>query len=232
MPLPHADGPSNRSKVLLSATPETVLGVDASPFNLLLLHAAVASDMVRAAPTVPVLPWVEPDTTTEHDGYAALLPIWSEHLFHLSLRFSARRFLWWRAGRDQPLSRGMATGSAALRELDTVMATASAGAWRRDGHDCAMTTIESVTQQQLSWTELYLLSGVEVRCPSVAPVNVWRLTFRCDIPQRDTDNVDCAYPTAVGEWHVGGGITVRPVPNGTLLNISGGAATGFWFTST
>ena len=58
-----------------------------------------------------MLPWLEPDTTTEHDAFATLMPIWSEHLFHLSLRFSARRFLWWRAGRDQPLSRGMATAS-------------------------------------------------------------------------------------------------------------------------
>ena len=70
-----SDGPSNRSKVLLSATLEAVFSVDASPFNVLLLHAAVASDMVRAAPTVPALPWIEPDTTTEHDGLATLLPI-------------------------------------------------------------------------------------------------------------------------------------------------------------
>lgn len=125
------DGPSNRSKVLVSATPQRALGVDASPFNVLLLHAAVASDMVRAAPAVPVLPWVEPDTTTEHDGLATLRPIWPEHLFHLTLRLGARRFLWWRAGRDQPLSRGMATASAALHELDTVMDAATAGAWVR-----------------------------------------------------------------------------------------------------
>ena len=95
-----------------------------------------------------------------------------------------------------------------------------------------MTTIPSVTEQHLSWMELYLLSGVEVHCPShAAPVSVWRLTFRCEIQQRDTDNVDCAYPTASGEWHVGGGLSARPVPDGSVLAISGGATTGFWFVS-
>ena len=93
-----------------------------------------------------------------------------------------------------------------------------------------MTTIESVTSQRLSWMELYLLSGVLVRCPSAAaPVEVW-LTFRCEIPIRDTDNVDCAYPTSPGEWHVGVGLIAQPVPNCSTLEISGGVTTGTWFT--
>ena len=95
---------------------------------------------------MPVLPWIEPDTTTEHDGFSTLLPIWSEHLFHLALRFGTRRFLWWRAGRDQPLSRGMAIASAALHELDHVMNNATTGAWVSDGEDgCQIATIESAT---------------------------------------------------------------------------------------
>jgi hypothetical protein len=223
-----ADGPSNRSKVLLSASLERSRGVDASPFNVLLLHAAVASDMRRAAPSIPILPWIEPGTTSYGGGFSALLPIWSESLFHLSLRSGARRFLWWRAGADKPLSRGMSTASAALHELDTVMSAATAGAWARSGEGCDMTTI---AQEELDWTELYLLSGVVVRCPSAEVVMVWRLTFRCDSAQRDNDDVDCAYPTVPGEWHVGGGLIARPVPNGTLLNVSGGVRTGFWFTS-
>lgn len=219
--------------MLLSATPERARGVDASPFNVLLLHAAIASDMVRAAPTVPALPWLEPDTTTEHDGFSTLLPIWSEHLFHLSLRLSAQRFLWWRAGRDQPLDRGMATASAALHELDAVMGNATSGAWRvRDrAEQCTLSTIKSVTEQELTWSDLYLVSGVSISCPSAARANVWRLTFRCEIAERDVDNVDCAYRTGTRTWHVGGGLSVQPVPNGTMLKLDGGVTTGFWFLS-
>ena len=98
-----------------------------------------------------------------------------------------------------------------------------------------LTPIESVhPTAELSWMDLYLLSGAEVSCPSSArhhqpAVKVWRLAFRCSISQRDTDNVDCAYPTAAGVWHVAGAMTVMPVPNGTMLNVTEGATTGFWF---
>jgi hypothetical protein len=226
-------GPSNKTKVLLSADIVRVQSVDASPFNVLLAHAAVASDMVKAAPSVPVLPWLEPDTTSYGDAFATLDPIWSEHLFHLTLRFSARRFLWWRAGRDLPLSRGMAAASAALRELDSVMNNATGGAWGADygkQQACEMSTIDSVTQKQVTWHDPLLLSGVLVDCPSKSPVEVWRVTFRCDVPARDDDDRTCAYPTHPGEWHIGGGLTTMPVPNGRPLHLPGGVTTGFWFS--
>ena len=76
--------------------------------------------------------------------------------------------------------------------------------------------------------EPFLLSGVVVECPSAdTAVQVWRLTFRCEVPTRDVDNRQCAYPTAPAEWHVGGGLVLRPVPGGALLDV-GGAKPGHW----
>jgi hypothetical protein len=94
-----------------------------------------------------------------------------------------------------------------------------------------LSTIKSVTEQELTWSDLYLVSGVSISCPSAARANVWRLTFRCEIAERDVDNVDCAYRTGTRTWHVGGGLSVQPVPNGTMLKLDGGVTTGFWFLS-
>ena len=95
--------------------------VDATPFNAMLLHAARATDMARAAPHVPRLPWLEPDVThTQYDGSAPLLrPLWSEHLFHLALRLGSREWLWWKAGGDHTPNEGMGTLSLALGSQHT-----------------------------------------------------------------------------------------------------------------
>ena len=174
-------GESNRSKVLITANLDSMQSADCSPFNTLLHAAAVATDMVSAAPHVQALPWLEPDTTSYAGGSVSvcrqthlaccckfpgdmvhvlplrsqpiLQPIWSDHLFHLSPRLAARRFLWWRAGDDYPLTRGMGTLSRALHEMDTVINNATDGAWSRDGQACGFTTIAAVAAQELSWLE-------------------------------------------------------------------------------
>ena len=101
----------------------------------------------------------------------------------------APRFLWWRAGDDYPLTRGMATLSSALHELDAVMTVATDGAWSAAGGEtCSFTAIPSLNARAVTWLDPYIVSGVNVQCPS--PVNsgvvkqaqVWRLTFRCHVP--------------------------------------------------
>ena len=221
-------GDSNRSTVLVTAATVGMQAIDNSPFNTMLQHAAIAADMVRTAPHVPVLPWLEPDTTHWSGGAPVLFPLWSEHLFHLALRLRTRKFLWWKAGADRPMDRGMATLSAALHELDAIMTNATSGAWAAS---CSMETHPSLEAQSLTWAEPLLLSAVRVTCDGAPAADVWRLAFRCEVPTRDADNRQCAYPTAPGRWHVAGGIEQEPVPGGTIVALPGGAPTGHWIVT-
>jgi hypothetical protein len=87
-------------------------------------------DMRRAAPGVPIQPWLSPklnpcgkDPAVPGGSWLSAgnrSTMWEEQAMHLALSTGAREFLWWKLGRARPLDLGLQLLSTVLGELDQV----------------------------------------------------------------------------------------------------------------
>ena len=152
----------------------------ASSFNSLLAGIVRARDMYRAAPTVPIHPWLAPKHADWGKGSSWLasgnqstdeVRMWEENVFHLALSTGATEFLWWQPGAQRPLGVGQALLSAVLHELDAV--TGLAG---RAG--CTVTPIVTNQTAVADFGRTWLLSGARVSCHGGHERDVYRFTPR------------------------------------------------------
>ena len=106
----------------------------ANSFTTLLHEVLTARDIVRAAPSVAVHPWLSPKYAgcgggRGLDGGITWLAsgnssnvdettMWEENVFHLALSTASTQFLWWQPGAQRPMGLGMPLLSKVLAELD------------------------------------------------------------------------------------------------------------------
>ena len=178
-----ADGTCNSSRVFAFQTPGPAgrqVELAASSFNSLLAGIVRARDMYRAAPTVPIHPWLAPKHADWGKGSSWLasgnqstdeVRMWEENVFHLALSTGATEFLWWQPGAQRPLGVGQALLSAVLHELDAV--TGLAG---RAG--CTVTPLVTNQTAVEDFGRTWLLSGARVSCHGGHERDVYRFTPR------------------------------------------------------
>jgi hypothetical protein len=221
-------GSVNTTRVLASQTPGP-LGVQSevagTSFDALVNIVVVARDMVRAAPTVPVHPWLAPKHADWGSGFSYLssgnhttdeVMMWEENVFHLALSTGAAEFLWWQPGSQKPEGEGQPLLSRALAELDEVTGLAAHG-----GSDsCSVRPLDTNTTAINTFSVTSIMSAASVSCSDGFTRDVFRFTPRC------TRTVWCTwwgssdYPPRNGtkspQWRTGSGWDVTPVPDGVV----------------
>ena len=106
----------------------------ANSFTTLLHEVLTARDIVRAAPSIPVHPWLSPKyagcgggrgldagitwLASGNSSNVDETSMWEENIFHLALSTATTQFLWWQPAAQRPMGLGMPLLSKVLAELD------------------------------------------------------------------------------------------------------------------
>jgi hypothetical protein len=195
--------------------------VEGGSFSQLIFNIAMARDLAKAAPSVPVQPWLSPKYGDWGLGYSYLssgnistdeVKMWEENVFHVALSTGSTEFLWWQPGSQRPLGLGMDLLSQALHELDWV-----SGADRHP--DCQMKPIEAEYTRLTDFVQSFIMSAMQVKCSDGFQREVYRFTPRC------TKTIWCTwsgaeYPPKNGStspsWRIGSGFNIVPVEGGVV----------------
>jgi hypothetical protein len=199
-------GEQNSTRTIASQTPGPSgerFELPGDSFTMLLHNLVLARDMVAAAPTVPVQPWIAPKWGLWKKGWSYLnsghtrdeQSMWEENLFHLALTTGTQEFLFWRPSWQNASvvdpALGVALLSRALKELDFVTdltrprtgsgsrrSSSSGGA--SDLRECSLRPVPELAASLTRWTVGYVMSAMEISCDDgVLKRQVFRFTPRC-----------------------------------------------------
>lgn len=227
-------GGTNATRVIASQTPGPdgrIYSRAGTSFDALVQEIAVARDMVRAAPQIPVHPWLAPKYADWGKGYSYLssgnastdeVMMWEEHVFHQALSTGTTEFLWWQPGAERPTGLGLPLLSSALAELDAVTGVVDSGLGA--GQSCTMTPFETNLTRVGDFALPYLMSSMAVKCIGKPRREVYRFTPRCTktiwCTWWDSSQPNTHYPPANGtvapSWRIGSGFNLQ-TPEGSMV---------------
>lgn len=206
-------GGSNNSVVLATFDTRDVHEVLGSPFASLVQSVATARDMVQAAPSVPVQPWLAPPgavwggTTSwlDGDGSPQFPSMWAENVLHLMLSTGATEALWWKPGAQRPFDIGVEFVGDVLDELRMALT---------DGADNCTAPKPAHGRDITHWDAAFVLSGASVDCGGSVTRTAVRFTPRC-VAQSSATTSRCTQVADAGahppSFKIYSGLSFQPI---------------------